>query len=117
MTARWVILDDRQVGHSLCHLTSLEELQVILKKHGYNDSKSIAIKLIEIYTRESLNLEKDNQELAKKKISNDAANKLTYMLGMAPATENADKVLKYERSLQKSIFQNLFLLKKLQGNF
>jgi hypothetical protein len=51
------------------------------------------------------------------KISNDAADKLTYMLGMAPATENTDKVLKYERSLQKSIFQNLFLLKKLQGIF
>ncbi|MEI8365655.1 MAG: hypothetical protein WCF65_04470 [Parachlamydiaceae bacterium] len=50
-------------------------------------------------------------------LSFDSSNALTYMLGMTPTTDNTDKVLKYERSLQKSIFQNLLMLKKLQGTF
>lgn len=39
------------------------------------------------------------------------------MLGMVPAAESTDKIMKYERSLQKSIFQNILMLKKLQGFF
>lgn len=39
------------------------------------------------------------------------------MLSMIPQTDNADKVLKYERGLQKSVYQNLIMLKKLQGLF
>lgn len=39
------------------------------------------------------------------------------MLGMIPSAENTEKVLKYERSLQKSIYQNLIMLKKIQGTF
>lgn len=93
------------------------ELRAILEKHGYNDSKSISVTLIEIYKRENLRLKKNNEKLLQQKLSYDARDKLTYMLGMAPAAENTDKILKYERSLQKSIFQNLLMLKKLQGIF
>jgi hypothetical protein len=96
---------------------TLDQLHSLLQKYGYVDPKEISSKLIEIYTREKKHLEEENAKLSLDKISNDAADKLTYMLGMAPATENTDKVLKYERSLQKSIFQNLLLLKKLQGIF
>jgi hypothetical protein len=39
------------------------------------------------------------------------------MFALIPQQENADKILKYERSLQKSIFQSLIMLKKLQGIF
>ena len=38
-------------------------------------------------------------------------------IGSVPSEENSEKALKYERSIQKSIFQNLFLLKKLQRVF
>lgn len=107
--------DSHLLYSSVC--LSLDALHAILQKYGYNDPKAIAARLIEIYTKEILRHEKETQELFNKKSLNDAANKLTYLLGMAPAAENTDKVLKYERSLQKSIFQNLLMLKKLQGIF
>jgi len=107
---------DRKLLHGTVCL-SFDELRSILQKHDYNDVKSISAKLIEIYTRENQRLEKENQELSSKKTDNEAAYRLTYMLGMAPTAENTDKILKYERSLQKSLFQNLIMLKKLQGMF
>ncbi len=96
---------------------SFDELQALLKKNGYTDAKGISAKLLEIYTKQNQRFEEEIQKLTKQKLENDASNKLTYMLGIIPQTENADKTLKYERSLQKSIFQNLILLKKLQGTF
>ena len=96
---------------------SLDELRGIILKYGYKDSKMISSKLIEIYIHDNQRLEEEIEKWTQKKLTNDASDKLTYMLGIAPATENTEKVLKYERSLQKSIFQNLLLLKKLQGVF
>lgn len=67
---------------------------------------------------------KQNQQLSNKitkleeeKSSNIFSDKINSMLGSIPQTENAEKILKYERSLQKSIYENLIMLKKLQGNF
>jgi len=68
-------------------------------------------------TKQNRSLEEEIQALTKKKQVTVVSNALTYMLGITPATDNAEKVLKYERSLQKSIYQNLFILKKLQGVF
>lgn len=94
-----------------------DELQALLKNNGYSEVKAISTKLMEIYASQNRGLEEEIQKLTQQKIENEAANKLTYMLGMTPATDNADKVLKYERSLQKSIYQNIVILKKLQGAF
>lgn len=96
---------------------TFEELQQLLLKQGYSDAKKILDKLIELYNEQNLSLEGDIKNLSKQKQANDEANKLLYMLGMIPAADNTDKVLKYERSLQKSIYQNLIMLKKLQGEF
>lgn len=94
-----------------------ETLMTLIVKYGYSDSKVISAKLIDLYSLQNQRLEKEIQELTKQRSMNAASNKLIYMIGMTPTTENTDKVLKYERSLQKSIFQNLFMLKKLQGAF
>lgn len=94
-----------------------EQLLNLLKKYDYVDAKKMSEKLIELNKRQIQRLEEEIQDLLKQKLSNDAADKLTYMLGMTPPVENTDKVLKYERSLQKSIFQNLLMLKKYQGFF
>lgn len=94
-----------------------DDLQALLKKNGYSEAKEISTKLIELYSRQNQRLEEEIQKLAKQKLSNAETNKLTYMLGMTPAADNTEKILKYERSLQKSIFQNLIMLKKLQGVF
>jgi len=96
---------------------SIDELRALLKKYGYCEAKEISAKLIEVYSQKIQRLEEEIQKLNKQKLMNEASNKLTYMLGMTPSMDNADKILKYERSLQKSIFQNLIMLKKLQEAF
>lgn len=65
----------------------------------------------------TIQLKKEIVELEHKKIDNKNTEELSKMLGMIPQIESTDKILKYERSIQKSIYQNLFLLKKLQGIF
>lgn len=109
----------KEIRDSLYYTGDLnfDKLQALLKKNGYSEAKAISTKLIEIYANQNRSLEEEIQKLTQQKIENEAANTLTYMLGMTPATDNADKVLKYERSLQKSIYQNLFMLKKIQGIF
>jgi len=52
--------------------------------------------------------------LEEEKSINAATDDLNRVLGSLPIAENMDEILKYERSLQKAIFQNLFMLKKLQ---
>lgn len=94
---------------------SYEELKKVISKNGYSSKREISTKLIEIYEEERQSLEKEIKKLEGNKLANIEADKLNGMLGMVPQEENTDKILKYERSLQKSIFQNLFLLKKLQG--
>jgi hypothetical protein len=95
----------------------LDKLQALLIKYGYSETKVITAKLIDLYAQQNQRLEKEIEELRNQKLINDASNKLTYMLGMVPQVDNTDKILKYERSLQKSIYQNLIMLKKLQGIF
>jgi hypothetical protein len=96
---------------------TFEELCHLLQKNGYSESEAITEKLLELYFKQNKNLEKEIQQLTKKKGENDESNKLLCMLGIAPQMDNTDKVLKYERGLQKSIYQNLVLLKRLQGVF
>lgn len=93
------------------------KLRAILEQNGYTSRETISGKLVEIYTCQRQRYEKEIIELRQNRAANVEADKLNNMLGSLPNHENTDKVLKYERSLQKSIFQNLFLLKKLQGSF
>lgn len=96
---------------------TFDELQVLLKKNGYSQPEAITEKLLELYKKQNLELEQDIRILEKSRTANNEANRLFSMLGMVPETGNADKVLKYERGLQKSIYQNLIMLKKLQALF
>lgn len=70
----------------------LNELHAILQKHGYSEPKSISAKLVAICTRQNKRLKEENEKLSQQKTSNEAADKLTYMLGMVPAAENTDKI-------------------------
>ena len=96
---------------------TFSELAALLKQHGYSKAEEISVKLVELYSKENQRLGERVQELEREKVLNISADRLNCTLGLIPADDNADKVLKYERSIQKSIFQNLFLLKKLQGVF
>ncbi|MES2345740.1 MAG: hypothetical protein V4494_07380 [Chlamydiota bacterium] len=124
-----IIEDFYLIARSLSNLTKEErnrlyersftfaEFTALLKRHGYSQTKEISDKLVELYSKENQHLKEQVHQLEKQKLSNESADKLNYALGMIPPEENADKILKYERSIQKSIFQNLFLLKKLPGPF
>ena len=90
---------------------------MLLKKNGYSQPEAITEKLLELYEKQNLDLEQDIRRLEATRAANSDANRLFSMLGMVPETGNADRVLKYERGLQKSIYQNLIMLKKLQGLF
>ncbi len=94
-----------------------EVLRDLVAKYGFSETNEISAKLIDLYSIQNQMLEKEIQALSKDKMINDESDQLTYMVGMIPPTENTEKVLKYERSLQKSIYQNLIMLKKLQGAF
>lgn len=96
---------------------TFDELQVLLKKNGYSQPEVITERLLELYAKQNLRLEQDIRLLKESWVSNNEANVLLNMLGMIPQADSADKVLKYERGLQKSIYQNLIMLKKLQGLF
>lgn len=100
-----------------CYELDFEKLQALLIKYSYSEDKEISAKLIELYLKQNQNLEEEIQKLSEKKWQNDTSDKLLHMLGMTPSIENTEKILKYERSLQKSIFQNLIRLKKLQEPF
>ena len=92
-------------------------LKALLVKYGLSTAENISARLIELIAAENASLDKEIQKQSKQKKANEASDNLMRMLGMTPTTENADKILKYERSLQKSIFQNIMMLKKLQGVF
>ena len=104
--------DDLYEGHY-----DFEELKTLIAEHGYSSDKEISEKLITAYTDQKKNYIKDIEELEQEKLKNTKTDQLNTLLGTIPKEENTDKILKYDRSLQKSIFQNLIMLKKLQGTF
>jgi hypothetical protein len=124
-----VIDDFRLIARALPNLTGAEQDQIyeeklkfdglsaLLALHGYSQDEHITTRLIELYLDENERLEREIEELLQRKASNHAEDLRNAMIGSVPPAENTEKALKYERSIQKSIFQNLFLLKKLQGLF
>lgn len=92
-------------------------LKAVLEQNGYSSKKEISAKLIKLYAKQRQRIEDEIVKLEQKRLENIEADKLNSLLGAIPQEDNTDKILKYERSMQKSIFQNLFLLKKLQGSF
>lgn len=97
--------------------SNFTKLKEILAQNGYSSKKEISSKLIEIYTKEIRRHDRQIQELEHKRLLNIEADSLNRLLGMIPEDNSADKILKYERSIEKSIFQNILLLKRLQGNY
>ncbi len=93
------------------------EIKAFIKKHGYCSDKEISSKLIEIYLKQNEEIEEAIQELEQDKRKNIAADELNAKICAIPQDESVDKIMKYEKSIQKSIFQNLLLLKKLQHEF
>ena len=90
-------------------------LRQVVSQHGFISNKDISKRLIELYEKEIQKLIEAVENLKQKQLENNQQDQLNTLLGLIPQEENTDKILKYERSIQKSIFQNLFLLRNLQG--
>jgi hypothetical protein len=93
---------------------SFDELKTIFKKAGYSD-KDIAGELIGQLKKQNEDYKKQIYDLEQKKLKNRFAEEVNVKIYSLPAGDNAEKVMRYEKSIQKSIFQNLAILKKLQS--
>ena len=93
---------------------SFEEIKTAFKKAGYSD-KDITNELIRELEKQSEGYEKRIYDLEQKKLKNRSAEEVNIKICSLPSGDNAEKVMRYEKSIQKSIFQNLAILKKLQS--
>lgn len=93
---------------------SFEELKAIFKKAGYSD-KDIAGELIRELEKQNEGYKREIYDLEQKKLKNRIAEEVNIKICSLPSGDDAEKVMRYEKSIQKSIFQNLAILKKLQS--
>ena len=90
------------------------QLLSILRRAEYSDN-DIANTLIEIYEKSNEEYLRKIYELKKAQVRNNSAEEVNKMISSLPVGDNAEKVMRYEKAIQKSIFQNLGVLKKLQS--
>jgi len=91
------------------------QLRSILKRAEYTD-KDIAGVLIAEHEKQNEEYKKKIYDLEQRKLKNKITEEVNRMICSLPGGDSAEKVMRYERSIQKSILQNLIVLKKLQGN-
>ncbi|MBU1044556.1 MAG: hypothetical protein KJ915_09215 [Candidatus Omnitrophica bacterium] len=91
-----------------------DQLRSILKRAEYTD-KDIADILIIEYQKQNEGYKKTIHDLEQKKQKNRIAEEVNIKICSLPSGDNAEKVMRYEKCIQKSIFQNLAILKKLQS--
>jgi hypothetical protein len=93
---------------------SFEKIKAIFKKADYTD-KDIANELIRELEKQNEGYKTRIYDLEQKKLKNRIAEEVNIKICSLPAGDSAEKVIRYEKSIQKSIFQNLVILKKLQS--
>lgn len=94
---------------------SLEQMKAILEHNSYDLSKINQV-LIEHYQSEVERLKSEIKQIEVQKARNKVIGEIQKRLKVLPAEDIADKVLRYERSIEKSIFQKIIMLKNLQGS-
>ena len=92
----------------------LPQLRAILKREGYTH-KDIADVLIAKYEKQNEEYKKKIYNLEQEKLKNRSAEEVNIKTGSLPDGASTEKVMRYEKSIQKSILQNLSVLKKLQS--
>ena len=92
----------------------LPQLRAILKREGYTD-KDITDVLIAKYEKQNEEYKKKIYNLEQEKLKNRSAEEVNIKTGSLPDGAGTEKVMRYEKSIQKSILQNLSVLKKLQS--
>ena len=93
---------------------NFEEIKAFIMKHGFSSDKEISIKLIELVFQKNENTKNEIINLEMQLQKNQCDDYLNAEICSIPESESVDKIMKYENSIQRSISQNLVLLKKLQ---
>jgi hypothetical protein len=91
-----------------------EKLSKMFKDAGFTDA-DIARELIECLKNENKHYQKLIDGLEQSKLMNKYAEEVNVKVNSLPKVDSVEKVLKYEKAIQKSIFQNLAILKRLQS--
>lgn len=89
-------------------------LRAIFKNAGYMDA-DIAEGLIGCLKKQNKDYQKQIVELEQEKLKNKYAEEMVIKTSSLPAGDTYEKVIKYEKAVQRSILQNLALLKRLQS--
>ncbi len=85
---------------------------------GTRENKSneeIDEEIAELRSRQTKQSQKRIAELEQEKLKNQYAEEVTIKTNSLPAGDAYEKVIKYEKAVQRSILQNLALLKRLQA--
>ncbi|MCX5726858.1 MAG: hypothetical protein NT030_06795 [Candidatus Saganbacteria bacterium] len=93
---------------------SFEQLCAIFKRAGYTDA-DIAKELIGCLKKQNKDYQKQIAEFEQEKLKNKYAEEIAVKLNSLPAGDTYEKVIKYEKAVQRSILQNIALLKRLQA--
>ncbi len=89
-------------------------LKEIIARADFITDPQIADELIARFMEQNEEYEREIEDLKEQKIANGIADDLNGKLCSLPPGDSLEKILKYETSIQKSIFQNIIMLKKLQ---
>ena len=93
---------------------TLVNKQKLLQENGYDDKKLNEI-LAPCFEERVSGYKKNIAELQAEKIGTGYHAEVNQLKLILPEAEASEKVMRYERSLQKSIMQNILLLKRLQA--
>ncbi|KPJ67444.1 MAG: hypothetical protein AMJ43_04085 [Coxiella sp. DG_40] len=96
---------------------SFEEMREILTNAGFKTDREIANVLVYCIEERNTQIREEIQELEIESQKNQFAEEIRLKVYNLPSTMNVDKILRYEKSIQNSIVQNLILLKKMQSSF
>lgn len=98
--------------YEMRELTFKQQYEII-KRAGYTE-EDIAAELVSYFEQETKEHQQEIYDLERQKLKNELAEDVGKKIHSLPSIENIGKIMRYETTIQKSIFQNLALLKKLQ---
>lgn len=91
-----------------------EQMKSILKRAGYTN-KDIAKELIKSLEKQNHGCNKRIEKLNQELLKNAFAEEIAVKLHSLPPGDIYEKIIKYEKAIQRSILQNIALLKRLQS--
>ena len=81
----------------------------------HKDNEQLDAEIAGYEDKQDANSQKQVADLNRQKLKNKIAEEVAVRIGSLPAGDDWDKVIKYEKAVQRSILQNLALLKRLQS--